>query len=166
MVLVGRSTKLGRDGFGGEHRNCRVKRKTFLRALSETGTVAAACLAADVSDTAVYRLRRDDADFGGAWDRALRTAAPALEQAVWERAVEGWDEPVFAGGKQVGTRRRFSESLLRQLVIRRERAAALRALAEKSRDPDVRLDQLNMAEQFDRLARRAEAQEKTRNRAD
>jgi hypothetical protein len=48
----------------------------------------------------------------------------------------------------------------------RERAAALRALAEKSRDPDVRLDQLNMAEQFDRLARRAEAQEKARNRAD
>lgn len=104
-----------------------VKRKAFLRALSETGTVAAACLAADVSDTAVYRLRRDDADFGGAWDRALRTAAPALEQAVWERAVEGWDEPVFAGGKQVGTRRRFSESLLRQLVIRRERAVATAA---------------------------------------
>jgi hypothetical protein len=30
----------------------------------------------------------------------------------------------------------------------------------KSRDPDARLEQLKMAEQFDRLARRAEAQEK------
>jgi hypothetical protein len=48
----------------------------------------------------------------------------------------------------------------------RERAVALRALAEKSRDPDARLDQLKMAEQFDRLARRAEAQEKTRGSAD
>jgi hypothetical protein len=42
----------------------------------------------------------------------------------------------------------------------RERSSALRALAEKSRDPSVQLEQLNMAEQFERLARRAEAAEK------
>ena len=42
----------------------------------------------------------------------------------------------------------------------RTRAVALRELADKSRDPDVRAEQLKMAEQFDRLARRAQAQEK------
>jgi hypothetical protein len=42
----------------------------------------------------------------------------------------------------------------------RARAAALRALADKSRDPEARAEQLQMAEQFERLARRAEAQEK------
>jgi hypothetical protein len=41
------------------------------------------------------------------------------------------------------------------------RAVALRALADKSRDPDARAEQLKMAEQFDRLARRADAQEKS-----
>ena len=102
-----------------------VKRRAFLRVLSESGGVDAACQRVGVSDTAVYRLRSEDADFAAAWDRALATAQPVLEQVVWERAVEGWEEAVFAGGKQVGTRRRFSESLLRQLVIKREKAVAL-----------------------------------------
>lgn len=102
-----------------------VKRRAFLRALSESGTVEAACRAAQVSDTAAYRLRAADADFAAAWDRALRTAAPALDQVAWERAVEGWEEPIFRNGVQVGTRRRYSEPLLRQLIVKREKAAAL-----------------------------------------
>lgn len=101
-----------------------VKRRAFLRALAESGGVAAACARVGVSDTAIYRLRGDDADFAAAWDRALATCAPLLEQVVWERAVEGWDEPVWQGGVQVGTRRRFSETLLRQLVVAREKAVA------------------------------------------
>ncbi len=114
----------------GHHRRRRdalttVKRRAFLRALSETGTVAAACLAADVSDTAAYRLRGDDADFAAAWDRALRTAAPALEQVAWERAVEGWEETVYRGGEVVSTRRRYSETLLRQLIVKRDKAVAV-----------------------------------------
>jgi hypothetical protein len=44
----------------------------------------------------------------------------------------------------------------------RERAAKLRELATQSRDPDARVEQLKMAEQFDRLAQHAEAQEKKR----
>ena len=42
----------------------------------------------------------------------------------------------------------------------RERAAKLRDLAARSRDPHARAEQKKMAEQFDRLARHAEAQEK------
>lgn len=42
----------------------------------------------------------------------------------------------------------------------RERAAKLRELAEKSRDPETRLEQLKTAQQFELLARRAEAKEK------
>ena len=42
----------------------------------------------------------------------------------------------------------------------RERAAKLRELATQSRDPEARIEQLKMAEQFDRLARHAEAQER------
>lgn len=45
----------------------------------------------------------------------------------------------------------------------RERAAKLRELAGRSRDPQARVEQLKMAEQFDRLALHAEAQE-TRKR--
>lgn len=87
--------------------------------------VEAACTSAGVSDTAVYNLRRDDAEFAAAWDRALRVSAPALEQVAYERAVEGWQEPVYAGGKQVGTHWRHSPGLLRDLITKREKAAAL-----------------------------------------
>ena len=115
-----------------------VKRRAFLRALSETGTVEAACRAAGVSDTAAYNLRSADAEFAAAWDRALRASGPVLDQVVWERAVEGWEEPVFAGGKQVGTRRRFSETLLRHMVIRRDKGVALandpKALVARARE--------------------------------
>lgn len=43
-----------------------------------------------------------------------------------------------------------------------ERAIELRELANQSRDPGVRVEQMKMAEQFDRLARHVEAQKKTR----
>lgn len=102
-----------------------VRRRAFLRGLSESGTVDGACRAADVSDTAVYNLRARDADFAAAWDRALRVSAPALEQVAYERAVEGWEEPVFASGKQVGTRWRHSPALLKQMIDKRDKAAAL-----------------------------------------
>lgn len=42
----------------------------------------------------------------------------------------------------------------------RERAAKLRELAMRSRDPHARVEQMKTAEQFDRLAQHAEAQEK------
>ena len=42
----------------------------------------------------------------------------------------------------------------------RERAVKLRDLAARSRDPQVRAEQKKMADQFDRLAKHAEAQER------
>ena len=48
----------------------------------------------------------------------------------------------------------------------RERATKLRELATQSRDPDARAEQLKMAEQFDRLAQRAEAKEKQSREAE
>jgi hypothetical protein len=48
----------------------------------------------------------------------------------------------------------------------RERAAKLRELATQARDPHARIEQLKMAEQFDRLAQHAEAQEKKKRDAE
>ena len=42
----------------------------------------------------------------------------------------------------------------------RERAAKLRDLAARSQNPEARVEQMKMAEQFDRLAQHAEAQQK------
>ncbi len=94
------------------------RRRAFLRALGETGCVRDACARARISDTSAYRMRRRCDVFARAWDRALAKVAPTIEQAAFERAVLGWDEPVWHAGTIVGHRRRYSDSLLRLLLSR------------------------------------------------
>lgn len=110
---------IGRERFDGW---TPLRRRAFLRALSETGEVAAACRRVRISTTAAYGLRERSAAFAEAWDRALEQSVPMLEQVAWERAVEGWEEEIVAGGKVVGTRRRYSEALLKALLARADRA--------------------------------------------
>jgi hypothetical protein len=107
-----------RDGWG------EARRKLFLRALSETGSVRDACARARISSTSAYRLREQCARFAKDWDIALETQAVTVEQVAFERAVHGWEEPIVHGGQIVGHRWRFSESLLRTLVLRGQREAA------------------------------------------
>lgn len=94
------------------------RRRAFLRALGETGCVRDACARARISNTSAYRMRKRCPVFAKAWDRALTKVAPTIEQAAFERAVNGWEEPVWHGGKLVGHRRRYSDGLLRLLLTR------------------------------------------------
>lgn len=94
------------------------RQRAFLRALSETGCVRDACARARISTTSAYRMRRRSEAFDRAWRRALAKVAPTIEQAAFERAVNGWEEPVWHGGKIVGHRRRYSDGLLRLLLTR------------------------------------------------
>ena len=94
------------------------RQRAFLQALSETGCVRDACARARISTTSAYRMRRRSEAFDRAWRRALAKVAPTIEQAAFERAVNGWEEPVWHGGKIVGHRRRYSDGLLRLLLTR------------------------------------------------
>lgn len=94
------------------------RQRAFLRALSETGCVRDACARARISTTSAYRMRRRSEAFDRAWRRALAKVAPTIEQAAFQRAVNGWEEPVWHGGKIVGHRRRYSDGLLRLLLTR------------------------------------------------
>ncbi len=94
------------------------RQRAFLRALSETGSVRDACARAQISSTSAYRMRDRSVAFDRAWRRALAKVAPTIEQAAYERAVLGWEEPVWHGGKIVGHRRRYSDGLLRLLLTR------------------------------------------------
>ena len=48
--------------------------------------------------------------------------------AAYERAVNGWDEPIIQGGKLVGHKRRYSDVLLK-LLLQRQIDDAGRTLA-------------------------------------
>jgi hypothetical protein len=105
-----------------------ARQRIFLRALSETGCVRDACARARISNTSAYRMKKRSAPFARAWDRALAKAAPTIEQAAYERAVNGWDEPIIQGGKLVGHKRRYSDVLLK-LLLQRQIDDAGRTLA-------------------------------------
>ncbi|WP_326525198.1 hypothetical protein [Sphingomonas sp.] len=95
-----------------------LRRRAFLRALTETADVREACQRVRISQTSAHNLRKADPEFAGAWDAAMDRAAPMLEQVAWERAVEGWEEPIVVRGEVVGSRRRYSDTLLRTLLLR------------------------------------------------
>lgn len=109
------------------------RRQTFLRELASGRTVAAACEAAHIAWSTLYHWRRSDPKFRTAWDEAFRHGEDALaarfDSELVRRAIDGVEEPVFRGGEEVGTRRRYSDPLLmfgvRELRERRHKPAPL-----------------------------------------
>ncbi len=107
-----------------------TKRKMaeFLRVLAAEQTVAAAARAVGMSRQSAYKLRNrlKGEPFDIAWEAAFQHGYDALHQAALERALHGVEEPVFHGGEQVGTRRRYDERLTVFLLSRRNAQGAQR----------------------------------------
>lgn len=96
----------------------RERQDAFCAAIARSGSVTLACRAVGLSTTSAYRVRGRLRGFAERWDDAIAAVRPTLEEAAFRRAVEGWDEPVFQGGRQVGVKRRYSDNLLRMLILR------------------------------------------------
>ena len=88
----------------------------FLGALRDTGNVRLACQAAGISRPTAYDRRDKDPIFAGAWHWAREDAGELLEAEARRRAYSGWPEPVYQGGKYVGTVQKFSDQLLMFLL--------------------------------------------------
>lgn len=106
------------------NRSIRTKknRERFLAALDQgKGNVSTASAGAKISRRAAYEWRKDDEDFRGEWDDIVEKHMDALEEVVYSRALDGWDEPVFYQGEEVGSIRKFSDSNA-QFILRNRRA--------------------------------------------
>jgi hypothetical protein len=88
------------------------KKRAFLAALRHTGNVSEAARAARCDRDCYYLWRRDDEAFRVAAESAMEEASDRLEQEARRRAETGVLEPVFHGGKKVGSIRRYSDTLL------------------------------------------------------
>lgn len=75
------------------------KLTAFCAALAETGIVAKACKAVDISRVTAYQWREDVPEFAAAWDKALKVGITALEDEAHRRAFEGCDEPLTHQGQ-------------------------------------------------------------------
>jgi hypothetical protein len=84
----------------------------FFTALENAHSVAFACRAAGYSVPSVYRWRAEEAEFAERWDQSITIAADLLEDEADRRGRDGYDEPVFCKGQEVGQKRRYSDRLL------------------------------------------------------
>jgi hypothetical protein len=100
------------------------RQRAFIAALAETGSVAQAAAAVNMTPEGAYNLRRQPGsdEFRAAWDAALDHGAEIVDGAALERSIHGVPVPIFHGGKQVGERRVFNERLTMFLLQHRKPA--------------------------------------------
>ncbi|UAB77337.1 hypothetical protein INR77_11010 [Erythrobacter sp. SCSIO 43205] len=90
------------------------RQQDFIHALADTGSVASACKAVDMSTNGAYYLRRQKGaeSFREAWEKALDIGVQRLEDVAMDRALNGVDEPVYSYGKLIGSRKKVNDRLL------------------------------------------------------
>ena len=91
----------------------------FLKRLADWPNVAEACRTAGISRMTAYRARRSNPDFAQRWAEAIEEGFGRLEDRAVQLATEGWSEPVFYQGAQVGSVNRKALGLMKFLLERR-----------------------------------------------
>ena len=89
-----------------------IAKAKFLASYATHGIVLHACIAAGIPRSLYYLWMEKDAAFSERCAAAEAEAIDLLEAEARRRAVEGWDEPVYQKGAQVGVIRKFSDALL------------------------------------------------------
>ena len=85
--------------------------RKFLVAFRKTKSLNAAAKAIKKNRNTVYYSRQRYPEFDQAILEADESFTDELEACALERAINGWLEPVFYKGEQVGTVRKFSNAL-------------------------------------------------------
>ena len=89
-----------------------IWRPRFLKALAETGNVAAAARLVGIDRPAVYKSRARSVRFAQKWDEALEEAIELLEAEARRRASSGVVKAIYYKGEKVGEERHYSDTLL------------------------------------------------------
>lgn len=88
----------------------------FCRALGSIGSVLSACIAIGSTREEVSVWRSDDKVFAKAWDNAILDSVERLENEAIRRAVHGVEEGIYFGARKIGTRKVYSDTLLKTLM--------------------------------------------------
>lgn len=99
----------------------RANQGAFLAAYAQCCHIQRAADAAGIGRRTHYDWLRDDPEYAALFEEAKELATQVLEDAAVQRAVDGWQEPVFHEGKIVGSITKFSDRLL-ELCLRARRA--------------------------------------------
>ena len=101
-----------------------AQRQLYLETLAETGSHLTAARAAhpvvepQTASSYFTGLAKRDPDFAMAVRKALLASTSKAEALLYDHGTNGWDEPVFQGGTQVGTIKKFDHKLTMAIVRR------------------------------------------------
>jgi len=95
-----------------------ARKRAFCVKYAELGVLRQAAKAVKVDPTTIERQRKSDPSFDEAVKAAYADYCETLEREAHTRAVEGWMEPVFQGGRCVGEVLKKSDRIL-ELVLKR-----------------------------------------------
>jgi len=93
-----------------------IDKVKFLENLRLTGNITQSAKRAGRSAKVMKDLRERDPVFRDEYDAALDEAVDMLEGEARRRAVEGWEEPIFQRGEQIGLIRKYSDKLMETLL--------------------------------------------------
>lgn len=96
---------------GRAERAFRFWSQTFLKAYANSGSISAACMATGISKRTLAKYRANNPDFDDEVLKIKCAVGGALESSLIERAIDGWDEPIYYRGELVGVQRRFDNAL-------------------------------------------------------
>ena len=109
--------------FATDEGNRRTPAVEFCHLLQETGSITAACAyirkhypKLRLTSSVIDDYRTLIPTFGEQVDFAIEMFNAKLENAAVERAVDGVDEPVFYQGMECGSKKKYSDDLLKFLM--------------------------------------------------
>lgn len=108
----------------------------FLKMLSMTANIRAACMAAGIDRSLVYYWQEHDSEFGMKFNIANTEANDLLFAAAWERGVKGVEKPVVSMGRQVFVESEDGKS--KKPLMERVYSDNLLSLLLKARLPEFR----------------------------
>ena len=68
--------------------NGTVKKREFLDALAENGSIRHAAVLAGIGRTTAYRWKSEDEEFAAAWDESVEDSTCKLEESMFLRALD------------------------------------------------------------------------------
>jgi len=103
--------------------------ESYLKIYALTGRVHDTARSLEISPGQISALRRKDPEFDRKCKEAYGLYQDRLEEEALNRAVIGWEEPVYFQGKVVGTVRKKSDRILELMLKKaipsyRDKAAA------------------------------------------
>lgn len=100
------------ESSGAVPQNASHKRAAFLAAYAQTGNITAAAHAAGCSPSTHRHVWMKQPDYPALFAEAQEQAVELMEAEALRRATRGIEEPVFHRGKQCGSIRKYSDTLL------------------------------------------------------